>query len=52
VYSYDAKEINSGIAETSFPQTINVPSKISSKYFSIVANQITERVYNALHPSK
>ncbi|MGE0569152.1 MAG: hypothetical protein AB7O73_14535, partial [Bacteroidia bacterium] len=52
VYSYDAKELNSGISETNFPQSLNVPSKISTKYFSLVAEQIADRVYNALYPPK
>lgn len=52
VYSYDAKEINSGIAEQDFPSDINNPSKIIDKYFSKVAETINSRVIKALTAGK
>ncbi len=52
VYSYDAKEINSGIAEQEFPADVNNPSKIIDKYFSKVAETINQRVQKALMPKK
>lgn len=48
VYTYDAKEINSGIAEVDLPANINSPSKISSSYFSKIADIITARIEKAL----
>ena len=44
VYSYDAKEINSGIAEESFESDLNNPKKIIDKYFSKLAATIVFRV--------
>ncbi len=52
VYTYDAKEINSGIAETQFPVAINDPKKIVNSYFSKLAQIITERINLALTPPK
>jgi hypothetical protein len=52
VYTYDAKEINSGIAETQFPVSINEPKKIVSGYFSKLAQIITERINLALAAPK
>ncbi|MBK7816458.1 MAG: hypothetical protein IPJ60_02225 [Sphingobacteriaceae bacterium] len=48
VYTYDAKEINSGIAEQEFPADLNDPNKIITKYFSKVAETINARVVKAL----
>ena len=48
VYTFDAKEINSGIAETQFPVALNDPKKIVSGYFSKLAQIITERINLAL----
>lgn len=48
VYTFDAKEINSGIAEVDLPANINNPSKISSAYFSKLADIITTRIEKAL----
>lgn len=48
VYTYDAKEINSGIAEQEFPTNLNDPSKIITKYMSKVAETISTRVVKAL----
>lgn len=48
VYTYDAKEINSGIAEVDLPANINNPGKISSSYFSKIAELITSRIEKAL----
>ncbi|MBS1636594.1 MAG: hypothetical protein JST26_11815 [Bacteroidetes bacterium] len=50
VYTSDAKEINSGIAETTFPQNINNPTKIVNSYFSVIAETIAARVEKALLP--
>lgn len=52
VYTYDAKEINSGIAEVDFPATINNPSKINSVYLSKIAQTVAQRVNLALVPKK
>jgi hypothetical protein len=52
VYTYDAKEINSGIAEQEFPADLNDPNKIINKYFSKVAETINARVVKALTPGK
>lgn len=52
VYTYDAKEINSGIAEQEFPIDLNNPNKIIDKYFSKVAETICSRVNKALLPAK
>lgn len=48
IYSYDAKELNSGIAETEFPYSVNNPSKIISSYFSVIAETIAARLEKAL----
>lgn len=52
VYTFDAKEINSGIAETQFPNSLNNPTKIVGGYFSKLAKIITERINLALAPPK
>ncbi len=52
VYTFDAKEINSGIAETQFPSALNNPQKIVSGYFSKLAQIITDRINLALAPPK
>lgn len=52
VYTFDAKEINSGTAEIQFPAAINDPKKIVSGYFSKLAEIITERINLALAPPK
>ncbi|MBP7808589.1 MAG: hypothetical protein KA163_04815 [Bacteroidia bacterium] len=52
VYTFDAKEINSGIAETQFPAALNDPKKIVSGYFSKLAQIITERINLALAAPK
>ncbi len=52
VYTFDAKEINSGIAEEQFPSTINNPTKIVGTYFSKIAQTITQRINLALAPPK
>ena len=48
IYTYDAKEINSGIAEVNMPSNVNNPSKIINSYFSLVAETITNRLLKAL----
>lgn len=48
VYTYDAKEINSGIAEQEFESTLNNPKKIIDKYASKIASTIVLRVTKAL----
>ncbi len=50
VYTYDAKEINSGIAETEFPSNTNKPDKILNNYMSKVAQEIAQRITLALYP--
>jgi hypothetical protein len=52
IYTYDAKEINSGTAEQEFPADMNDPNKIISKYFSKVAETINTRIVKALVPVK
>jgi len=52
VYTYDAKEINSGVAEQDFPADLNDPNKIITKYFSKVAETINQRIVKALAAAK
>ena len=53
VYTYDAKEINSGIAEEDFDPILNNPKKIIEKHFSKIAAVIVQRVNKGLNiPSK
>lgn len=48
VYTYDAKEINSGIAEIDLPSNVNNPHKIVNSYFSQLADMVTARIDKAL----
>lgn len=48
VYTYDAKKINSGIAEEEFDPNLNNPKKIIDKHFSKIAMTIVERVNKGL----
>lgn len=48
VYTYDAKEINSGIAEEEFEVSLNNPKKIIDKHFSKIATLIVQRVNKGL----
>lgn len=48
VYTVDAKEINSGIAEVNMPSTINNPTKIINTYFSQLADIVASRIEKAL----
>jgi hypothetical protein len=48
VYTYDAKEINSGVAETDFETSLNNPKKIVDKYFAQLASQIVQRTIKGL----
>lgn len=48
VYTYDAKEINSGIAEEEFDPALNNPKKIVEKHFSKIAATIVQRVNKGL----
>lgn len=48
VYTYDAKEINSGIAEEEFAVDLNNPRKIIDKHFSKIAATIVQRVNKGL----
>lgn len=50
VYTFDAKEINSGVAEQEFESTLNNPKKIIDKYASKIASTIVSRVTKALIP--
>ena len=53
VYTYDAKEINSGVAEEEFAVDLNNPKKIIDKHFSKIATTIVQRVNKGLAvPSK
>jgi hypothetical protein len=48
VYTVDAKEINSGIAEVNLPSNVNSPSKIINTYFAQLANIVALRIDKAL----
>lgn len=48
VYTYDAKEINSGIAEVDLPSNVNNPNKIINSYFSQLADIVAARIDKAL----
>ncbi len=48
VYSLDAREINSGVAEEEFESTLNNPKKIIDRYFSKIAATIVQRVNKGL----
>jgi hypothetical protein len=52
VYTYDAKEINSGTAETEFEATLNNQKKIIEKYFSKIADLIVQRTVKGLGVGK
>ena len=52
IYTYDAKEINSGIAEEEFSIELNEPKKIIDKHFSKIAITITQRLIKYLPVSK
>lgn len=52
VYSVDAKEINSGIAEIDADVKINQPSKIIKNYFFIIAETIAERIVKQINNNK
>jgi len=48
VYTVDAKEINSGIAEVNMPSSVNNPTKIINTYFSQLADIVASRIEKAL----
>lgn len=48
VYTYDAREINSGIAEVDLPSGVNNPNKIINSYFSQLAEIVSSRIDKAL----
>jgi hypothetical protein len=48
IYTFDAKEINSGIAEITMPIYVNNPAKIINTYFSQAADLIAQRLNKAL----
>lgn len=48
VYTVDAKEINSGIAEVTLPVTVNNPTKIINTYFAQLADIVVTRIDKAL----
>jgi hypothetical protein len=52
VYTFDAKEINSGIAEEEFDASLNNPKKIIEKHFSKIASLIVQRTIKGLGNSK
>ena len=51
VYSYDGKEINSGIVEEEFDPALNNPKKIIDKHFSKIAVTLVQRVTKGLLPA-
>jgi hypothetical protein len=52
VYTLDAREINSGIAEEEFEVTLNNPKKIIDKHFAKIANLIVQRTVKGLAGKK
>jgi hypothetical protein len=48
IYTFDAKEINSGIAEIAMPVQVNNPTKIINTYFAQIADLIVQRLNKAL----
>lgn len=50
VYTVDAKEINSGIAEVNLPVGVNNPNKIINTYFAQLADLVAARIEKALLP--
>ncbi len=52
VYTFDAKEINSGIAETEFEAGLNNPKKIIDKHFSKIAALIVQRTVKGVAMKK
>lgn len=50
VYTLDAKELNSGIAEVNLPPGINNPTKIVNIYFAQLADMVSNRIEKALLP--
>jgi hypothetical protein len=48
VYTVDAREINSGIAEVSLPANVNNPTKIINTYFAQLADIVYARIDKAL----
>ena len=48
VYTLDAKEINSGIAEVNLPTNVNNPTKIINTYFAQLADIVATRIEKAL----
>ncbi|MES2762803.1 MAG: hypothetical protein V4677_11380 [Bacteroidota bacterium] len=48
VYTVDAREINSGIAEVSLPANVNSPTKIINTYFAQLADIVATRIDKAL----
>jgi hypothetical protein len=52
VYTFEAKEINSGTAEEEFDASLNNPKKIIEKHFSKIASLIVQRTIKGLGSSK
>lgn len=50
VFTKDGKEINSGVSKTSLPADVNNPSRIASKYFSKIADEIAMRIEKSIAP--
>jgi len=48
IYTLDAREINSGIAEVNLPSNVNTPAKIINSYFSQLADIVASRIEKAL----
>lgn len=52
ILNADGKELNSGISSADFPTTVNHPDKISSSYFSRIADEIVARMEKYLYPAE
>ncbi|MES2514029.1 MAG: hypothetical protein V4580_07780 [Bacteroidota bacterium] len=48
VYTVDAKEINSGVAEVNLPANVNNPTKIINTYFAQLADIVASRIDKAM----
>lgn len=48
IYTLDAREINSGIAEVNLPANVNTPTKIINSYFSQLVDIVAVRIERAL----
>jgi hypothetical protein len=51
VFTIDGKEVNSGVSKTTLPGDVNNPSRITSKYFSKIADEIAARIEKSVAPA-